>query len=129
MDNKTKLPALRDTGQIAEYEEKPGLELLGFLQFLKSEALLAISIMREETQESLQDGDAWERIQTVGNLKLRKRKLEQHVRQELSDVREIIQSMRGREDKSVLDRLQKEIQDLVHELQAAMQELIEEFGM
>ena len=129
MENKTKLPALRDVGQMAEFEEKPGLELLGFLQFLRSEAVTAITIMREETQEALQDGDAWERIQTIGNLKLRKRKLEQHIRQELQDVREIISSMKGREDKTVIATLQKEIQDLVHSVQAAIAEIVEEFGL
>jgi hypothetical protein len=129
MEQNFKLPALRDSSQMAEFEEKPGLELLDFLKFLRSEAVSAISIMREETQEALQDGDPWERIQTIGNLKLKKRKLEQHIRQELQDVREIIESMKGREDKTVIATLQKEIQDLVKSIGAAIQVMQEEFGI
>lgn len=124
-----KLPAIREVGALAEYTETPGSELSGFLAFLRSEMLKAIEIYREETQESLADGDPFERIQVVNRLRLRKNKLEAHLIKEIKEVRELTRSLVGSADKSVVDALQKETRSVYEQISTGLNELIHEFGV
>ncbi|MFN8609933.1 MAG: hypothetical protein U0931_20500 [Vulcanimicrobiota bacterium] len=129
LDEEMKLPAIREVGALAEYTETPGSELRGFLAFLRSEMLKAIEIYREETQESLADGDPFERIQVVNRLRLRKNKLEAHLIKEVKEVRELTRSLIGSADKSVVDALQKETKAVYEQISSGLNELIHEFGV
>lgn len=129
LDEEVKLPAIRVAGALAEYTETPGSELHGFLVFLRSEMLKAIDIYREETQESLVDGDAFERIQVVNRLRLRKNKLEAHLVKEIREVRDLTRSLVGSADKSVVDALNKETKEVYGQIKASLDELIQEFGV
>lgn len=124
-----KLPALRETGAMAEYVDSPGLELRGFLDFLLSELTKAIEILREETQELLADGDPFERIQVLNRLRQRKNRLEAHLIKEIREVREIVRSMAGSADKSVVDSLQTKAKEVVETIAGELSELIQEFGV
>lgn len=124
-----KLPAIREVGALAEYVDTPGSELRGFLVFLRSELLKAIEIYREETIESLEDGDPFERIQVVNRLRLRKNKLEAHLVKECREVKELTRAMVGSADKSVIDALQNETRSVYNEISAGLKELIQEFGV
>lgn len=129
LDEEVKLPALREVGALAEYTDTPGSELRGFLAFLRSELLKAIEIYREETIESLDDGDPFERIQVVNRLRLRKNKLEAHLVKEIREVKELTRSMVGSADKSVIDALQNETKSVYEQIRSGLNELIQEFGV
>lgn len=125
MEQDLKLPALREVGAIAEQVEIPGSEILGFLTYLNSELMKAIDILREETQESLVDGDAAERIATLNRLRLRKRKLHSHFQKEITEVRGILRGLR--EDKAVMEALNSKIRDVSREIGLALEDLVSEF--
>lgn len=124
-----KLPALRETGAMAEYRDTPGAELRGFLAFLRSELTKAIDILREETQELLAEGDAFERIQAINRLRLRKNRLEAHLVREIREVRELTRSLIGSEDKSVIDSLNNECKAVAELISTGLRDLIQEFGV
>lgn len=129
LDGEMKLPAVREAGTLAVYEETPGGELMGFLAFLRSELLKAVDILRDETQEGIADGDAADRIMVVNRLRSRKNRLEAHLVREIREVKELARSLHGQADKSVvetLNRQSKEVMDVVGE---ALRHLIQEFGV
>lgn len=124
-----KLPALREVSALAEYVETPGSELMGFLTFFRGELLKAIEILREETQEQLADGDAFERIQAVNRLRLRRNRLEAHLMKEVKEVRDLAKTLLGQADRSVVDTLNNESRNLVQTVRLALKELTQEFGV
>ncbi len=124
-----KLPALRETGALAEYTESPGSELMGFLAFLRSELTKAIEILREETEELLEEGDAFERIQTLNRLRQRKNRLEGHLIKEIREVRELARSLMGTSDKAVVTTINNECKSVIESIGGGMRELIQEFGV
>lgn len=124
-----KLPALREGGTLAVYEETPGSELMGFLVFLKSELLKAVDILREETEEGLADGDAAEKIKVVNRLRARKNRLEAHLMREIREVRELARSLLGQTDRSVVETLNKQSKEVFDEVSGSLKHLIQEFGI
>lgn len=131
MDSDIKLPALRQSGALAEQNESdyPGAQVLEMLEYLSAEMNKAIEIFREETEESLEGGDASERIQTLNALRLRKRGLETHIKKELKEINDIITSMKLREDKSVIATLTARMKDLIQDLQGQLRQLVDDFGL
>lgn len=124
-----KLPALREVGALAEYQETPGSNLMGFLAFLRSELLQAIENLRDETLEKLDDGDPASRIQVINRLRLRKNRIEGHLIKEIREVRELTRSLWGQSDKSIVDTLNNESKVVVETIVQALKELVEEFGL
>jgi hypothetical protein len=129
LDEEMKLPALRETGALAEYKDSPGSELMGFLAFLRAELTKAIEILREETEELLADGDAFERIQAVNRLRQRKNRLEAHLIKEIREVRDLTRSLVGTADKAIVDTLNKECKSVVESIGGGLRDLIQEFGV
>ena len=124
-----KLPALRQASALAEQGEFPGAQVLEFLEFLSSEVNKGITILREETEESLVDGDASERLATLNKLRMRKRSLEKHVQKELKDVQQLITAMKLREDKSVVETLTARMRELTKDIGGQLTHLVEDFGL
>jgi len=123
------LPAVREVSSLVEYHDTPGSELMGFLAFLKSELVKAVDILREETEESLNDGDASSRIQIVNRLRLRKNRLEAHLVKEIREVRDLARTMVGQADKSVVDAVLKQSKVVYDDIKASLKVLVEEFGV
>lgn len=129
VDGEMKLPAVREPGSLAVYEDSPGSELMGFLTFLRGELLKAVDILREETQEGLADGDAADRIMVVNRLRSRKNRLEAHLLKEVREVRELTRSLHGQADKSVVETLNRQSKDVMDDVGEALKHLIQEFGV
>ena len=129
LDAEIKLPAIREAGALAEYTETPGSDLMGFLAFLRSELTKAIENLREETEELLADGDAFERIQTLNRLSQRKNRLEAHLIREIREVKELNRSLVGTADKAVVDALNKECKSILESIGGGLRQLIQEFGV
>ena len=89
----------------------------------------ALLILREETEESLAGGDASERINTLNNVRVRKRKLEKHVQNEIRDLLAIIAHLKLREDKSVIDTLNARLRAFTQDLQSKLAMLVEDFEL
>ncbi len=124
-----KLPALRESGAIAEYTDSPGSELMGFLAFLRSELEKAIEILREETEEALAEGEAFERINIVNRLRLRKNRLEAHLVKEIREVRELARALQGSADKAVVETLARECRSVLESISLGLNSLVQEFGL
>lgn len=129
LDGEMKLPAVREAGTLAVYEETPGSELMGFLAFLRSELLKAVDILRDETQEGIADGDAADRIMVVNRLRSRKNRLEAHLVREIREVKELARSLHGQADKSVVETLNRQSKEVLDVVSEALRHLIQEFGV
>lgn len=128
-EEEMKLPAIRDVGALADYTANPGTELMGFLAFLRSELTTAIEILREETEEMLEEGDAFQRIQVINRLRLRKNRLEAHLGKELREVMDLTRSLVGTSDKSVVETLNKECRAVAEAIIGGLRALMRDFGV
>jgi len=128
-DDEMKLPAIREVGALTEYTANPGTELMGFLVFLRTELTTAIEILREETEEMLAEGDAFQRIQVINRLRLRKNRLEAHLAKELREVMDLTRSLVGTSDKSVVETLSKECRGVAEAITGGLRTLMRDFGV
>jgi len=127
VEQEVKLPALREVGALAEQEQLPGSGIMDFLVYLNSEILKAIEIVREETQEALQEGDASERIASVNKVRMHRRKLQGHFQKEITEIRGILKGLR--EDKHVLETLNVKIREISRDVGLALEDMVSEFDV
>ncbi len=122
-----KLPALRDVTSLAESGEVPGWQVLEYIKFLSSEMNKALEIAQADAQEQMESDEPSVKIQAVSNLKARRRKLEQHLRQEVKEIKSLIVSLRAVENKAVAEAVNKSLKDFLSDFSKQLDNLVSDF--
>lgn len=126
-ESEEKLPALRDVTSLAESGEVPGWQVLEYIKFLASEMTNALEIAQEDAREQMESDEPSVKIQAVSNLKARRRKLEQHLRQEVKEIKGLIVSLRAVENKAVAEAVSKALQEFLTDYSRQLDTLVTNF--
>lgn len=131
LDSDSKLPALRETSALANFEESLAGELQGFLLFLREQLLLGIEQMADETRTRLAEGDPAQRIALVNRMRLQKNRMEAHLVKEITEIRDLARALRdkGQADKAVIESLNTTMKETGRTVMAALNRLVQEFGL
>jgi transposase len=101
--------------------------VLEYIKFLSSEMNKALEIAQADAQEQMESDEPSVKIQAVSNLKARRRKLEQHLRQEVKEIKSLIVSLRAVENKAVAEAVNKSLKDFLSDFSKQLDNLVSDF--